>query len=90
MIPMEDGNNRRERRDRTKVMMRIFVWTVAGILALAVAARGSTIYSGMSVGSTGTVYAWGVTDADVTLHTAYVSTTLVSPGGRRATAAAGY
>jgi hypothetical protein len=42
-------------------------------------------YSGASVGSDGTVYGWGVTDATPPpgmYHTAYVYTTLTSPNGR--------
>ncbi len=47
-------------------------------------AYGWDTYSGSSVGSDGTTYGWGVTNAPQAgyLHTAYVTTTLTSPNGR--------
>ncbi len=45
-----------------------------------------SVYSGASVGSDGTVYGWGVTDAQsMTSHTTHMTTTLTSPKGRQAT-----
>jgi len=50
---------------------------------------GRVTYSDMSVGSDGTIYGWGVTDANsggCYCHTAKVTTTIRSPNGRARTA----
>lgn len=45
--------------------------------------HADTIYSGASVGSDGTIYGWGVTDASsMTAHTTQMNSTLSSPKGR--------
>lgn len=54
-------------------------------LFAALPSQAYSYYSGASVGSDGTVYGWGVTDATPPpgmYHTAYVYTTLTSPKGR--------
>jgi hypothetical protein len=53
-------------------------------LFTALPSHANSGYSGASVGSNGTVYGWGVTDATTysMYHVAYVSTALYSPKGR--------
>ncbi len=71
--------------------MTTFARIVFFILAVAVVVSrpsyGVTLYSGGSLGSTGTIYGWGVTDATYGgyTHTAYATATLRSPKGRTAT-----
>src|SRR3990172_251690 len=52
--------------------------------AAPASAQTITTYSGVSVGSNGTIYGWGVTDAygGGMWHIAYASTRLQSPNGR--------
>jgi hypothetical protein len=71
-------------------------WLFGLLLMLALAGPpakamtyGRVTYSDMSVGSDGTTYGWGVTDANsggCYCHTAKVSTTIRSPNGRTRTA----
>jgi hypothetical protein len=67
-----------------------FIMSLIGLVAAAVmftagASYADTLYSGTSVGSNGTVYGWGVTDArSMSSHTTQTSSTLTSPHGRQA------
>jgi hypothetical protein len=68
----------------TNALARVsFVVVITFFTALR--SQAYSYYSGASVGSDGTVYGWGVTDATPPpgmYHTAYVYTTLTSPKGR--------
>jgi hypothetical protein len=66
-----------------QVVCRLVLATVATLLA-ARPGHAITTYSGASMGSTGAIHGWGVTDATQggMTHTAHVSTTLRSPQGR--------
>jgi hypothetical protein len=61
-------------------------WIAALVILAALPSHAYSWYSGVSVGSTGTIYGWGVTDITsyTMVHQAYVATKLTSPKGRQA------
>lgn len=72
--------------DALRAMARSLASTIALTLVVVASAQAYSAYSGASVGSSGTIYGWGVTEASdyYMTHTAYVTTTLRSPKGRAA------
>lgn len=58
--------------------------SILSLIASAAVYGQSSTYNGTSIGSGGTIYAWGVTDVTNYgyMHTAYVSAKLTSPDGR--------
>jgi hypothetical protein len=86
MNPSAERTRAHRLKNTVRAAPRILAWTIALIVGAAASAQGITTYSGASVGSNGTIYGWGVTDAYVggMVHTAYVTTTLNSPHGRLA------
>jgi hypothetical protein len=61
------------------------VWSICAILACAPLLSGAYVYESVSysVGSDGTIYATGITNAGgMQQHSAWVSTVIGSPGGR--------
>ena len=84
MNSMREGETKQShRRSFVSALQRACLVSVVTLFA-ALPSYPWTYYSGASVGSDGTVYAWGVTDVTVTgmYHTAYVNATLTSPKGR--------
>jgi len=72
----------------TRLLGLVLVLLLAPQIAKAMT-YGRVTYSDMSVGSDGTIYGWGVTDANsggCYCHTAKVKTTIRSPKGRTRTA----
>lgn len=66
-------------------------WIAALVILAALPSHAYSWYSGVSVGSDGTIYGWGVTDITsyVMVHQAYVATKLTSPKGRQASLSEG-
>jgi hypothetical protein len=85
-------NSIRETKTEQRPRPRAFITALRSVslafaltLFTALPSYAYSCYSGASVGSDGTVYGWGVTDATPPpgmYHVAYVYTTLTSPKGR--------
>lgn len=78
---------RQFRNHRMANILRVLVSVLAFALSLPACCFGYAWSSGSSIGSDGTIYAWGVTDGTPNpgysmTHDAYVNTTLTSPKGR--------
>jgi hypothetical protein len=66
-------------------------WIAALVVLTALPSHAYSWYSGVSMGSDGTIYGWGVTDITsyTMVHQAYVATKLTSPNGRQASLSEG-
>jgi hypothetical protein len=66
-------------------------WIAALVILAALPSHAYSWYSGVSMGSDGTIYGWGVTDITsyTMVHQAYVATKLTSPKGRQASLSEG-
>lgn len=88
---MKEGNNSNPEARTFVDKLKTSLYAALVLLAMGffapAASYGVTLYSGSSVGSAGTVYGWGVTDATwyPYNHTAYATTRLRSPTGRTTT-----
>lgn len=75
-----------ERRHERHLLIISAVVSLVGIFTFLAATplHADNIYSGASVGSDGTIYGWGVTDAtSMVAHTTHMNSTLSSPNGRQ-------
>lgn len=71
-----------ERRHERPLFIISEVFTLVAIFTFLAATplHADTIYSGASVGSDGTIYGWGVTDAtSMVAHTTHMNCTLIKP-----------